>query len=81
MQARRNLTLHHDAGYRVTANFLNYVVEHYDKEKQLITKLNAACRQGKYTDEIWKELTGKPLAELDDEWKTAVQKELAAKPH
>jgi hypothetical protein len=42
----------------------------------LITKVNAACRQGKYTDDIWKDLTGKPLAELNDEWKADLQKQI-----
>jgi hypothetical protein len=66
--------------YRVTANFLNYVVEHHDKDKNLITKLNAASRQGKYTDEFWQESTGKSLTELNDEWKVAIKKEIADLP-
>ena len=76
MKTRHNLTLRYDARYRITANFLNYVVEHYDKEKTLITQLNAACRQGKYSDDIWKERTGKTLTELNDEWKASVEKEI-----
>jgi hypothetical protein len=79
LQTRRNLSLNYDARYRITANFLNYVVEHYGKEKNLITKINAACREGKYSDDLWKELTGKPLAELNEEWKASVQRQLAAK--
>ena len=78
LQGRRNQKLNYDGMYRISANFLDYVVEHYDRDKTLITKVNAACRQGKYTDDLWKELTGKPLAELNDEWKAAVQKQLAA---
>ena len=79
MKARRNLSLNYNAAYRITANFLNYVVEHYGKQKDLITKINAACRRGEYTDDLWKELTDKPLVELNDEWKANVQKQLAAK--
>jgi hypothetical protein len=79
MQRRRNLSLNYDGMYRIGANFLDYVVEHYDPDKNLIKKVNAACRQGSYTDELWKELTGKPLAELNEEWKTAVHKQLATK--
>jgi len=79
MQRRRNLSLNYDGMYRISANFLDYVVEHYDPDKNLIKKVNAACRQGSYTDELWKELTGKPLAELNEEWKTAVHKQLATK--
>jgi hypothetical protein len=79
LQGRRNLTLNYDARYRISANFLNYVVEHYDKNQNLISKVNAACREGKYKDELWKELTGKPLTELNDEWKTSIREQLAAK--
>ncbi len=71
--------LNYDGLYRISANFLNYVVEHYDADQTLIKKVNAACRQGRYTDEIWKEITGKPLAELNDEWKAAVREPTAPK--
>jgi hypothetical protein len=79
LRRRRGDDLKHDAGYRVSANFLDYVVRTYDKDKQLIAKLNAACRQAKSTDGLWQEVTGKPLAELSAEWKTDTQKQLAAK--
>ncbi|MGC3960733.1 MAG: DUF1080 domain-containing protein [Verrucomicrobiota bacterium] len=79
LQARRNQTLNYDGMYRITANFLNYVVEKYDHKKEFITKVNAACRQGKYTDELWLELTGKSLAALNDEWKAATKLQLEAK--
>jgi Domain of Unknown Function (DUF1080)/Peptidase of plants and bacteria len=79
LQGRRNLALNYDARYRISANFLDYVAEHYDKDKNLIAKVNAACRQGKYADELWKELTGKPLTNLNDEWKASVKKQLADK--
>jgi hypothetical protein len=57
----------HDASYRVSANFINWVVGKYDKE--LIKELNAALREGRYSPDIWKERTGKPLDELAAEWK------------
>lgn len=79
LQNQRNPNLNYDRAYRITANFLNYVIEKYDKDKTLIQKLNAACRQRKYTDEMWPELVGKPLAELNDEWKADIDKQLAAK--
>lgn len=79
LQGRRNQKLNYDGMYRITANFLNYVVEKYDPNKSLIAKINAACRQGKYMDEIWKELTGKSLADLNDEWKQFTQQQLAAR--
>ena len=76
MKTRRNLQLKYDVGYRISANFLNYVVQNYAKD--LITRLNAACRQGKSTEEIWQAATGKTLAQLSDEWKASVEKEIAA---
>jgi hypothetical protein len=77
LQHRRNLDLKFDASYRVSANFLNYVVEKYDKE--LITKLNAACREGRYSEGLWKTNTGKELLELAAEWKSTTETELAAR--
>jgi len=65
-----------DGRYRVSANFLNYVVQNYGKDCDLLAKVNAACRQGKYTDDLWKELTGKSLQELNEQWKTALQAEI-----
>jgi 3-keto-disaccharide hydrolase/basic secretory peptidase family protein len=80
MHGRRNLSLRYDARYRVTANFLDYVINRYDKDKTLLTKVNAACRDGKYNDDLWKDYTGKTLPELNDEWKAAVEKQLAQGP-
>ena len=73
LRGNRNQMLNYDGMYRISANFLDYVVEKHDQDKTLIAKVNAACREGKYTDELWKELTGKPLAELNDEWKASVK--------
>lgn len=58
--------------YRTTGHFLNYVVHKYDKD--LIRKLNAAMREGKYSLDLWKEATGKTLEELGDEWKQSLKK-------
>jgi hypothetical protein len=76
MKNRRNLNLNYDGMYRITANFLNYAVK--KSEQSLITKLNAVCRQGTYNEEVFKTATGKALAELNDEWKEATLKEVAA---
>jgi hypothetical protein len=76
MRHRRNFTPSYDGSYRITANFLDWVVNKYDKD--IVRVLNAAMREGKYTDEIWKKRTGKSVEELGDEWKTSVQKQLAA---
>lgn len=65
---KRNLAqARYDASYRVTGNFLNWVVQHKDKE--LIRKLNTAAREGRYSEQLWKEWTGKSVAELGEEWK------------
>jgi hypothetical protein len=68
---------HYDGSYRVTANFLNWTSEKYDKD--LVVKLNAAMREGNYSKEIWKTSTGKTLEELGDEWKADLQKNVKPK--
>lgn len=65
------MPLNYDGMYRISANFLDYVVTHYDPAQTLITKVNTACRLGDYTDGLWQELTGKSLSELNTEWKAA----------
>ncbi len=64
----RNLdAARYDASYRVSANFLNWIVKTYDKE--IVAKLNSAARAGQYDEGLWKEWTGKTVQELGDEWK------------
>ena len=65
----------YDGNYRITANFLNWVVEKYDN--QIIQKLNAAARAGKYSDDLWTEYTKKSLQDLGDEWRKAHELRLA----
>ena len=48
--------------YQTTAGFLEYVARNHDHE--LVVKLNAAMRQGRYRSEIWKECTGMTIQEL-----------------
>ena len=60
-------TANYTDSYRTTAGFLNFVVEKHDK--QLIAKLNAAMREGKYSADLWKQYTGKTAEEL---WKEYV---------
>jgi hypothetical protein len=67
----RAATAKYDGSYRISANFLNFVVNKYDKE--LIKELNAALREGKYAPEIWKTRTGKTVEELADEWKKGLE--------
>jgi hypothetical protein len=66
----------YDASYRVTGNFLNWATEKYDKD--LVVKLNAAAREGKYNEDLWKNYTGKTVVELGDEWKKGHEIRLAA---
>jgi hypothetical protein len=63
----RNLkTAKYTDSYRTTAGFLNFVVEKHDQ--QIVVKLNAAMRQGKYRHGLWKEFTGKTVDELWEEY-------------
>lgn len=64
----------YDGSYRVSANFLNWATGKYDKK--LITKLNAAMREGTYDDAFWQKLTTKTVQQLDEEWKADLAKKL-----
>ena len=59
----------YDGNYRITANFFDWVVKTYPKD--IIRKLNAASREGKYSPDLWKEWTGKTVEELGADWKKA----------
>lgn len=67
---RRAARARYDASYRVSANFINWISNTYDEE--LLKKLNAAAREGRYSEDLWKEWTGRALKELDAEWKEAL---------
>lgn len=72
----RNLSrARYDANYRITANFLNWVVQKHDRD--LIQKLNVAARQGKYSETLWKEYTGRTVQQLGEEWLKGHQVRLA----
>jgi hypothetical protein len=76
---QRNISrARYDASYRITANFLNWVAGKYDKN--IVLRLNAAAREGKYNDDLWKTGTGKTVQELGDEWKRAHEERLAVHP-
>jgi hypothetical protein len=64
---RRLASVRYDGSYRVTANFLDWVTRTHDK--QLIGKLNAAAREGRYSEALWITWTGKSVQELGEEWK------------
>ena len=52
----------YDNSYRVTARFFVWIENRYNKK--LVRHLDEAMRTKKYTDAIWKQLTGKTLDEL-----------------
>ena len=66
----------YDASYRISANFLNWATQKYSKD--LVKVLNAAIREGKYSEEIWKTQTEHSLEELGAEWKKAAEDKIAA---
>ena len=37
-------------------------------------KLNAIMREGKYKEEVWKEITGKTVEELNQQWRASLVK-------
>lgn len=61
----------YDDSYQTTAHFLNYVQIKYDRK--LIVKLNAVCREGTYSEKLWKDYTHKSLEELGVEWKKSLR--------
>ena len=60
----------YDTSYRVSANFLNWVTNTYDD--QVVAKLNAPVREGRYREELWQEYTGHEMRELADNWKESL---------
>jgi len=59
----------HDASYRTTANFFDWVVRNHVKD--LPAKLNATSSTG-YHDGLWREWTGKTVQELEADWKKSL---------
>lgn len=62
----------YDRSYRISAAFLAYLTEKYDKD--LIRKLNKAMRQGDFDEKLFQDVTGKPLKDLGDEWRDSLPK-------
>jgi hypothetical protein len=65
----------YDGSYRVSANFLNWVSEKHGRE--VVVKLNAAAREGRYRDELWTDLTGQTIKELSNEWMAHLRQTVA----
>ncbi len=76
MSRLRNLDLRYNASYRTSANFLDYVSQKYDTN--LVTKVNAACREHRDTAEVFRQASGKTLTELNEEWVKWVTEQVAA---
>ena len=67
LSAKQLAAAKHDASYRVSAHFIDWVVRTQDKD--LVVKLNAAAREGKYDDNLWEIYTRKRLPVLAEEWR------------
>lgn len=61
----------YDGSYRVTAAFLAYLTEKYDKD--IVRKLNQMMREGEYKKEVFAQWTGKTLEQLGDEWRATLR--------
>ena len=63
---------HYNSSYRVTAAFLNYLTEKYDKK--IVLKLNRLMREGNYQETVFQALTGKKVQDLDEEWRETLHR-------
>ena len=68
----------YNGSYQVTARFLAFVAEKYDRE--IVRKLNQRMREGEYREEVWKDLTKKTVQELEEEWRAALRNGTARGP-
>jgi hypothetical protein len=58
--------------YRVTANFMDWVIKTHTKD--LMAKVHISIHKG-YSEELWETWTGKPVAELEKDWKAYLAEE------
>lgn len=58
----------HDASYRISANFIDWVSRTHKKD--IAQLINDAARNGRYHESLWKTHTGKSLPELAAGWKS-----------
>jgi RNA polymerase sigma factor (sigma-70 family) len=63
--------MQYNANSRATAAFLAFLVQKYDNG--IVRKLNQIVRAGEYKDEVFKELTGKTLPQLNEEWRSSLR--------
>jgi len=66
----RNTRAKYSDSYQTTAGFLEFVSKNYDHE--LVLKMSAAMRQGRYTPDLWKDFTGLTVQELWDQYVKSV---------
>jgi hypothetical protein len=64
--------IRYNGSYRVTAAFLAYLTEKYDRD--LVRKLNKAMREGEYNEAIFRALTKRTLKQLDEEWRASLRR-------
>jgi hypothetical protein len=69
LSVERRRTAQHDGSYRVSANFLDFVIRTHPVNPGILEQLNAAAREGRYSSEIWQQLTGKTEQQLADSWR------------
>ena len=63
-------TANYDDSYRTTAAFLDWAQRTYNPD--LVKRLNAAGREGRYTDALWTQLTGHPVEDLGRRWEQSL---------
>ncbi len=64
-------TAKYNGSYRVSAAFLAYLTEKYDRD--IVRKLNKMMREGEYNEAVFKKLTKKTLPELGKEWQQSLR--------
>jgi hypothetical protein len=74
VEKRRKIrpTAKYTDSYHVTGAFLDYVATNVDHE--IVVKLNAAMREGRYSPDLWKEYTGKTVDDLWADYAKTLQK-------
>ena len=61
----------HDDSYRITAAFLDWTAKNHGGN-EFIVKLNKICRDGRYSEKTWEELTGKTRLQLATMWRDEI---------
>lgn len=59
-------------GYQTTGAFFDWIMR--TKDKSFIRRLNTAAREGRYSDDLFRGYTGKPLDKLWAEYMESLKK-------